>query len=89
VHEPPETAAPPPSQAGSKAGRNERRKLAATAFNNGGVAAGLAASIQPLIFYLQTRRELDFQTVGGSLILLVAAGGCFAVAQAIAARLED
>ena len=48
---------------GSKSGRNEGRKLAATALNNTGVAFVLAAFLQPALAYLQQRRGVDLEVV--------------------------
>jgi hypothetical protein len=50
----------PPAQRGSKAGRNEGRKLTATALNNTGVAFVLAALLQLALAYLQQQRSVDF-----------------------------
>lgn len=59
-----------PKPRGSKAGRNEARKLTATALNNTGVAFVLAALLQPALAYLQQQRSVDFSVMVGSTIFM-------------------
>ena len=73
----------------SKAARNERRKLLATACNNLGVALLLATFVQPVALYLQQRRPIDFAVLVASLIFFTVAIATFGVSQPVAERLED
>ena len=73
----------------SKAARNERRKLLATACNNLGVALLLAAFVQPTALYLQQRRIVDFEVALASTIYFLVAVAMLIVAQRVAERLED
>lgn len=78
-----------PGRRGSKSGRNEGRKLAATALNNTGVAFVLAAFLQPALAYLQQRRGVDFEVALASAIFLLVGAACVVAAQLVVRRLED
>ena len=83
-----EDPAPVPP-AGSKAGRNERRKLLATLLNNLCAASLIAAIVQPAVTLVRQERHfttLDFVTmlVFGLIGLTLHTAG-----RAIAASLED
>lgn len=86
------TDAPTPeplTRVGSKAGRNEARKLAATFINNVGVGFFLAGVLQPLLALARSEQAFT-TTVAISAFLFGAAGLILAfLAQAIAKRLED
>ena len=74
---------------GSKTGRNEGRKLVATAGNNLGVALLLAAFVQPTLLYLQQREPADAVTIAAILTFGLIAMACFAFAHYVIRRLED
>ena len=76
-------------RATSKAGRNEQRKLIATALNNAGVAFALAAVLQPALAYVQQNRRFDLASSEAAAMFLAAAFVLFVIARAIAGRLED
>jgi hypothetical protein len=80
---------PGPRRRGSKIGRNEARKLAATFANNVGVAFFLAASLQPALTFVQRERALTLAAGLGSTIFLLLAVAGFLTAQATVRRLED
>ena len=74
---------------GSKAGRNEGRKLTASALNNGGVAFVLAGLLQPALAFVQQQRPIDLAGGIASLIFLAVSGVLFWVAQRVVRGLED
>lgn len=79
----------PKRRSGSKAGRNEGRKLAATFFNNAALAFLLAAVLQPLLALMRDRQSVT-SSVAVTIFLLMAIALTFlGVAQMIARRLED
>ncbi|HZB36536.1 MAG TPA: hypothetical protein VE443_00850 [Beijerinckiaceae bacterium] len=79
----------PPAQRGSKAGRNEGRKLTATALNNTGVAFVLAALLQPALAYLQQQRSVDFPVMVGSTIFMAVGVLLCWLARRSVRKLED
>lgn len=74
---------------GSKAGRNEGRKLAATFLNNVGVAFALAAVLQPALAVTREGQPLTATVVLSSFFFAVVSAMLAAAAQWIARRLED
>ncbi|MFL4974816.1 MAG: hypothetical protein ACJ8D8_11160 [Microvirga sp.] len=82
-------AEPQESRRGSKAGRNEARKLTATALNNAGVAFVLAALLQPALAYLQQQRSIDFPVMVGSTIFMVVGVLLCWLARRSVRKLED
>ena len=80
---------PAPERPGSKAGRNEQRKLAATFLNNVAVGCLLAAFLQPALAYMQASREVTLAERLGSAILLMVSLGLFLAGRSLAGRLED
>ena len=79
----------PTPRRGSKAGRNEGRKLAATFVNNAALAFFLAAILQPLIAYFRDRQPLTENIWLSTFLLALGAAILAFTAQAIARRLED
>jgi predicted PurR-regulated permease PerM len=73
----------------SKAGRNEARKLTANALNNMGVAAMLAALLQPVLLFVQQDRAPTLATGLTSLILLCVGFALFGGARRVVQALED
>lgn len=78
-----------PKPRGSKAGRNEARKLTATALNNTGVAFALAALLQPALAFVQQARGVDLAVVVASTIFLIVSGVLFWLARRAVRELED
>ncbi len=74
---------------GSKAGRNEARKLAAAFLNNAGLAFFLASVLQPIIAYVRERQPVTDEIVLGAFLLAAIAATLAASAQIIGRRLED
>ena len=81
----PDSRAPP----GTKAGRNEQRKLRATLLNNIAVGFFLAAVLQPGLALIQQSRPVTLAEAGGSLILFMAAAAFATAGRWVAGRLED
>lgn len=81
--------AEPPESRGTKAGRNEQRKIAATFLNNLAVGCFLAALLQPVLALLQQSRAVTLAEWSGSAILFVGSLGLHFGARAVAGRLED
>lgn len=83
-----EEPAPPPLQ-GSKAGRNERRKLLATLLNNLCAASLIAAIVQPAVTLVRQERpftNLEFVTM---LVFGLIGFILHGVGRALVASLED
>lgn len=80
------TPAPP---MGSKAGRNERRKLFATLANNLCAALLIAALLQPALTFFRHERPFTTNDVVVALVFGLIGITLHAIGQTIAARLED
>ncbi len=85
--EPP--APDPPPKPGSKAGRNEARKLIATFINNVGVGFMLAAFVQPALAYLRDNEPIRVSSMIVAFLFAVIGIILGTLAQRIARRLED
>lgn len=79
----------PDEPRGTKAGRNEQRKIAATFRNNAAVALVLAAFLQPALAVMQGARTITLVEGLGSLILVSAAFVLYRSAKRSAGLLED
>lgn len=79
----------PPSLRGTKAGRNEARKLRAALLNNLAAALLLAAFVQPILSVIREARTFSGAELGASFAFFVASVIFFAFGQLIALRLED
>jgi hypothetical protein len=78
-----------PGLRGTKAGRNEQRKITATLLNNLAVGCFLAAFLQPALAVIQAARAVTLADGAGSLILTAIGGVLFVTARTFAGRLED
>ncbi|MBI5940066.1 MAG: hypothetical protein HY859_06535 [Caulobacterales bacterium] len=80
---------PPAAPVGSKAGRNERRKLLATLLNNLCAASLIAAIVQPAVTLV--RQERPFTTLEFVTMLVFGLVGFIlhGVGRALVASLED
>lgn len=74
---------------GTKAGRNEVRKLAATFLNNVGTAWFLAALLQPALAVVREGQVFDNADMASSAGLIAVAALFLAGARAVAWRMED
>ncbi len=80
--------APPPLQ-GSKAGRNERRKLLATLLNNLCAASLIAALLQPALSLVRQERPFSANDYLAMLVFGLVGLTLHAAGLAIATGLED
>ena len=83
-----EDPAPAPP-AGSKAGRNESRKLLATLANNLCAASLIAGVLQPALTLLRQEHPLTFSDVVAALVFGLAGLTLHLVGRAFVATLED
>lgn len=74
---------------GSKAGRNERRKLSAALLNNLCTASLVAALIQPALTLIRQERLLTINDYAAVLVFGVVGLTLHAMSQVVAAGLED
>lgn len=79
-------AAPP---VGSKAGRNERRKLMAGLLNNLCAAALVAALLQPALSLLRHERPFTIYDLGAVLVFGLSGLILHAIGQIVVSDLED
>lgn len=80
---------PSPSPFGSKAGRNERRKLAAALFNNLAAASLVAAILQPALALLRLERLFAINDFAAVLVFGLIGLTFYAMGQIVAVTLED
>ncbi|MDO8296563.1 MAG: hypothetical protein Q7T19_09010 [Caulobacter sp.] len=85
LHEHPGPAPP----AGSKAGRNERRKLLATLVNNLCAASLIAGVLQPALTLVRQERPLVISDVIAALVFGLAGLTLHLVGRAFVVTLED
>jgi len=79
----------PAEPRGTKAGRNEQRKIAATFLNNVAVGFFLAALLQPTLALMQQSRAVTLAEWVGSATLMVASFLLSLGARYVAGLLED
>ena len=83
-------ADPAPSRhPGSKAGRNERKKLAAALLNNLSAAALAAAVVQPALATIRLERSITINDYGAVLVFGLIGLTLHAIGQVVAAGLGD
>lgn len=85
----PDEDSPPVPPVGSKAGRNESRKLLATLANNLCAAALIAGVLQPALTLVRQERPLSFSDVVSALVFGLAGLTLHLVGRAFVETLED
>ena len=78
-----------PTLKGTKAGRNERRKLLASLLNTVSAASLLVGLIQPALTLISGTRVLGARDVVAAVVFFALAAILHVFAQMVVARLED
>ena len=85
----PDEDSTPPSPAGSKAGRNESRKLLATLANNLCAASLIAAVLQPAVTLVRQERLFEVHDFIAMLVFGLSGLTLHLAARRLVAKLED